>query len=129
MFGPTAVLAASSSSGGSSLVGFLPIIVLVVLFYLLLIRPQQRRQRKLAETVRTLVPGTEVLTNGGLIGTVTTVEDDVLHLEIAPGVSARFHRGSIARVITPVEPEPETSGGPAPETGADTGAGTGTDQD
>ena len=106
-----AVLAAGSggSGGGGGIVGFLPLILIVLVGYFLLIRPARQRQRKAMENRSGITPGVEVITTAGMIATVTSVEEDgdVMTLEIAPGVQARFVKSAIARVVTPLEPEPE----------------------
>jgi preprotein translocase subunit YajC len=68
-------------------------------FYLLAIRPQQRRFRALQQVQTSLVPGRRVMTTAGLYGTVTSVEDDVVGLEVAPGVELRWARAAVARTL------------------------------
>ena len=99
----------SSGGGGSSLVSFFPLILIVLVGYFLLIRPARNRQRKAQENRAAINPGVEVTTTAGLIATVVSVDetDDLVTLEIAPGVQARFLKGAIARVHNPIEPEPE----------------------
>jgi preprotein translocase subunit YajC len=89
----------AASGGGSS---FLLIIVVVfVLMWLFMIRPQRARQRAKQEQLRNVAPGTEIVTTGGLIGTVTAVGDDELTLEIAPGMHVRCARRAVAGILTP----------------------------
>ena len=98
----------SGKSGGSSLTGFLPLILIVVVGYLLLIRPARNRQKRAMENRAAVTPGVEVTTTAGLIATVVDVnDDDTVTLEVAPGVHSRYVKGAIARVNTPMEPEPE----------------------
>ena len=52
----------------------LPIVLIIAVFYVLLIRPQQKRQRQLQETIASLKIGDRVITNGGIIGVITTVQ-------------------------------------------------------
>ena len=47
-----------------------------------------------------LGPGDEIVTIGGLYGTVSAADDETVTLEISPGVNARYARGAVARVIT-----------------------------
>lgn len=109
-----AVLAAGSTSGssggggGGSIFSFLPLILIVLVGYFLLIRPARTRQRKAAENRAAITPGVEVTTTAGLLATVISIDDEegTVTLEIAPGVQARFVKGAIARVNTPLEPEP-----------------------
>lgn len=68
-------------------------------FYLLAIRPQQRRFRALQQVQASLAPGSRVMTTAGLYGTVTSVEDDIVGLEVAPGVEVRHARAAVARTL------------------------------
>ena len=61
--------------GGSILVNLLPWILIFVVFYFLLIVPQRKRQRALQETIESLKAGDKVITNGGIVGTITAVRD------------------------------------------------------
>ncbi|MBB4745537.1 preprotein translocase subunit YajC [Actinoplanes octamycinicus] len=77
--------------------------------YFLMIRPQQKRRREAMEMQNKLGAGDEIVTIGGLHGTVVAAEDDVVTLEIAPDVVVRFARPAIARVVTrAAEPAAET---------------------
>src|SRR4051812_15036160 len=96
------------------------VIVLVALFALmwfLLIRPQRRRTESQLTMQDTLRAGDEIITAGGLHATVRSIEDDVLEIELAPGMIVRLDRRAVAAVVgdeTEAEPEaePET---PQPE--------------
>jgi preprotein translocase subunit YajC len=104
------VYLAAAKSGGN---GSLWLIILVVLGggYLLFIRSVQRKQRaKVAEAQNmrsALDIGVEIVTIGGLYGTVVGGDDDSVLLEISDGVTARYDRHAIARVITPVDDTPD----------------------
>jgi len=96
-------------------VGYL--IIIVVLFavmWLFLVRPQRRRQVQQSRMQDTLEPGDEVLTAGGIHGTVEQVEDDIVHVEIAPGTVVRLDRRAIAGVAQEPEDEGETVDEPEP---------------
>lgn len=98
------VLYAAQGGGGAG--GLTPILMIVLLFgvmYFMMIRPQQKRRREAEAMQRALAPGDEVVTIGGLYGTVTGVDDDTVLLEVAPGVQTRYARPAIARVVTQAE--------------------------
>ncbi len=61
----------------------------------LLIRPQQRRVRDHQQLVATLGAGDEVITTGGIVGTIVSVVDDIVTLEVAPGMSIRLLRSAV----------------------------------
>jgi preprotein translocase subunit YajC len=83
----------------------LPLLLLAVLFYLLVMRPAQRRQREASAVVSALQPGVQVMTTAGLYGTVRSVADDTVELEIAPDVVVRMVKQAIGKVVTPVPDE------------------------
>jgi preprotein translocase subunit YajC len=88
--------------------GFLiVIVVLFVLMWLLLVRPQRKRSELQLQMQDSLRKGDEIITAGGLHGTVVSIEDDVLEVEIAKGTVARLDRRAVAAVVSPEEPEPE----------------------
>jgi len=79
-----------------------PLLLIVLLFgvmYFLMIRPQQKRRREAQSMQSSLGPGDEIVTIGGLHATVVAIDDDVVTVEIAPNVNARFARPAIARVV------------------------------
>jgi preprotein translocase subunit YajC len=75
------------------------VIVLVALFALmwfLLIRPQRRRATDQLEMQDKLRVGDEILTAGGIHGTIKAIEGDLVHVEIAPGTLVRVDRRAVA---------------------------------
>jgi preprotein translocase subunit YajC len=91
-------VAAQAQSAGS----FTPLLFIVLLFgvmYFLMIRPQQKRRREAAQMQNALGPGDQIVTIGGLHASVVSIDDDVVTVEIAPGVNARYARPAIARVV------------------------------
>ena len=85
------------------------LIILIALFaalWLFLIRPQRRRQVEQTRMQDQLASGDEILTAGGIHGTVRGIEDEVVQLEIAPGTIFRLDRRAVAAVV-PEETEPE----------------------
>jgi preprotein translocase subunit YajC len=83
------------------------IVVLFLLMWLLLIRPQRKRSEIQMRMQDNLRKGDEIITAGGLHGTVVSIEDDVLEIEIAKDTIARLDRRAVAAVVSPDEPEPE----------------------
>jgi preprotein translocase subunit YajC len=83
---------------------FLPLMFLVL--WAIVILPQQRRMRAHQALVSVLQEGDEVMTTSGILGTITAIDDEVLHLEVAPGVRLRIVRAAIARRMTDLDPDP-----------------------
>jgi preprotein translocase subunit YajC len=81
-------------------------LVLVVL-YVLMIRPQRQRQREHQSMVDQAGVGEDVLTTGGIYGTVVQAEGDDLVVEIADGVEVHMTRRGIAAVLPPEDEEDE----------------------
>jgi len=80
------------------------LIVLLVLLWFVWVVPQRRRQRQQVENLLRLIellqPGDEIITAGGMHGTVREVEEEELMVEIAPGVEVRLDRRAVAAVTT-----------------------------
>ena len=83
------------------------IVVLFALLWFLLIRPQRRRGEAQLVMQDNLRKDDEIITAGGLHGTVVSIEDDVLEIEIAKGIVVRLDRRAVAAVVKPEEEEPE----------------------
>jgi preprotein translocase subunit YajC len=72
---------------------------LFVMFYFLAIRPQRKRQKEHATMVSALAKGDEVVTNSGILGKVTKVEDDYVALQVADNVELKFQKASVHAVL------------------------------
>ena len=67
--------------------------------------PQRKMRKEQAALMQSLAPGADVMTHGGLYGTVLEIDDDVVVLETSPGVTMRWAKRAIATVVTPVDDE------------------------
>lgn len=83
------------------------ILVFVGLFYFLAIRPQRTQRRRHAEMISMLKKGDEIITIGGLFGTVRKIGDDWVELEIANRTRVRFLKRAISSIVTEEEEEEE----------------------
>ncbi len=88
------------SPGGDdgALINLLFLGALFFVFYFFIIRPQSKRQKEIQKKVEEMKKGDKVVTGGGLIGTVNTIDEETVLLEIDSGVKARFQKGSITDV-------------------------------
>jgi preprotein translocase subunit YajC len=98
----------------SQLEAYLPLVLLIVVGYLLLIRPARRRARATAELQATLSPGDEVMLSSGLFGTVVGLRDEVVQVELGPGMVVRVHRGAVTQIIKDRRSPFEDTGEDAP---------------
>ena len=81
---------------GSGFAQFIPLILIFVIFYFFLIRPQQKRVKEHKVMTQNLKRGDEVITSGGIIGTVDRVlEDDRIELNISDGVKVQVIKNTI----------------------------------
>jgi preprotein translocase subunit YajC len=93
--------AQAQGAGGQSgaLMQFLPLILIFVVFYFLLIRPQTKRAKEHREMVAALEVGSEVVTNGGILGKVVEINDQHVTLEIASGVNVKMQRQAVSQLL------------------------------
>jgi preprotein translocase subunit YajC len=103
----------ATGSSGSPFGMWILLALFIAAAYFLIIRPQQRRRRDVLAVQSTLGPGDEVVTVAGLYGTVVDIDDKVVTLEVAPGVTNRYSRQAISQVVNsanqPAEVDAETT--------------------
>lgn len=76
------------------------LVILVAAFFFLIVRPQRRQQQLRRQLIATVGVGDEIITSGGVYGTVVAIDDDTLDVEIAPGVVVKLARGAVGNKIT-----------------------------
>ncbi|MFV9988921.1 MAG: preprotein translocase subunit YajC [Coxiella endosymbiont of Dermacentor nuttalli] len=74
-------------------------LLLVLIFYLLLTRPQIKRAKEHRQLLENISLGDEVMTTGGITGTVTRLKNNFIVLEIAKGTEITVKKGSIASIL------------------------------
>ena len=84
----------------------LPFVLIVLVFWFLVVRPARRQQQKLAATQSAVQVGSEVMLGSGIYGTVTSVGDETLQLEVAPGTSMKVARQAVVKVVEAGAPAP-----------------------
>ena len=78
--------------------GMIPLVFMFAIFYFLLIRPQQKKAKEHRALLEGLKKGDQVVTAGGMHGRLSALDDQVVTLELTPGVNVRFNKGFIASV-------------------------------
>ena len=71
------------NSGGVDIAFFMMMGAIFLIFYVLVIRPQQKQQREREAFLKTAAKGDDVVTQGGIHGKVSAVEEDLLEIEVA----------------------------------------------
>ena len=94
--------------------GLFLIVIAFLFLYFVLVRPQKRRQLDQQRMLNEIKVGDEVVTAGGIYGTITQVldDDDVL-VRIAPQLEVKVARRAIGGVVHPEPDEPEAEEAPA----------------
>jgi len=91
--------AQAEGGGTESFMGLLPLVLIFAVFYFLLIRPQNKRQKEHREMVSALSVGDEVVTSGGVLGKITEVKDQFVHVQVADGVELKVQRHTVGQVM------------------------------
>jgi preprotein translocase subunit YajC len=97
-----------AQGGGQNVTFLISLVLMVAIFYFLLIRPQQRRVRQQRDLVDSLGVGDEVVTIGGMFGTIFEMNDESVTLDVGSGTRIRFVKQAIARKFVREEPETES---------------------
>ena len=94
---PAYAQAAPAPGGGMGTLLF-PII-LIAIMYFLMIRPQMKRAKEHRSMLDKLSKGDEVITSGGIAGTVTDIGDNFVTLEVADNVRVRVQKAAVGNVL------------------------------
>jgi len=90
---------------GFDIMHFLPFALIFAVFYFLILRPQQKKLKKHQNMLANLRRGDRVVTNGGLIGTISKIVSDTeVQVELAEDIRVRHVRGMIAEVLAKTNP-------------------------
>ena len=90
------------SASPNSLLGFLPIVLIFGIFYFLLFLPMQRQRKQTAKMLASLQNGNEVVTSGGIVGTIVAIgTDDTLVLRVKPdNVKLQVSRSAVSSMVS-----------------------------
>ncbi|NIP39723.1 MAG: preprotein translocase subunit YajC [Candidatus Dadabacteria bacterium] len=95
----------AGGGSGSMIGGIIPFVLIFVLFYFLILRPQQKQTRERENMIKNLKRGDDVLTNGGIYGKITNINEDILSVEIAKGINIKMTRNGIASLANESQEE------------------------
>jgi preprotein translocase subunit YajC len=77
---------------------FVPLAMVVAVFYFVILRPQTKKASDQQKMLKGLKRNDEVVTTGGLIGRIAELSDNVITMEIAPGVRVRVERTQVTSI-------------------------------
>ena len=100
-----ALLAAPREGGNATYIFLMQMVAIFVIFYFLLIRPQRKEQERQRTMISEVKKGDEVITAGGIIGTVVHAQEDRLTIKTGENTRIVVERARIARVLSAEEPK------------------------
>lgn len=90
-----------SAAGSNPFLGFLPVLLIFGIFYFLLFMPMQRQKKQQQKMLSELKNGDVVVTSGGIVGSIVSLEGDNLVLRVKPdNVKLQFLRSAVANRLT-----------------------------
>jgi len=88
-----------AGGGQSALMNLVPLVFMFAIFYFLLIRPQQKKAKEHRALLDSIKKGDMVVTAGGMHGKVSAIDENIVTLEVSPGVNVKFNKGFIASLL------------------------------
>jgi preprotein translocase subunit YajC len=96
---------APAAAPTSALGGVLPLIFIVAIFYFLVFMPMQRQKKSQAQMLKGLESGNEVLTSGGIVGTIVSISGDTLILRVKPdNIKLQVARSAVSSLVKQEKP-------------------------
>ena len=86
-------------SGAQQLLGFLPMVLLFAAMYFFMIAPQRKKQKEHEKLLKSLQSGDEIVTSGGIYGTITNVKDDRFVVRIADNTKIEIGKAFVTTVL------------------------------
>ena len=93
----------AAAQGGGGFSGIIMMVVIFAIFYFIMIRPQQQKMKEHKKMLGAVKKGDEIVTAGGIYGSVEGVNPDTLTVKIAEGVKVKITRSSVGDVVKPEE--------------------------
>ena len=98
----TQFILAAQSQGGGSISFIIMMVAIFAIMYFFMIKPQQKRQKESQNFQNSLQEGTQVLTGGGIYGTVKKIDlaSGIIEVKIADGVVIKVDKSYVFKTIT-----------------------------
>ncbi len=88
----------AAEAAANPLMGLMPVFVIFIIFYFLLIRPQKKQQQEHAKMLDELKKNDEVITSGGIYGTIVNIQDNVVTLRVDDEVRIKIQKSSVLKL-------------------------------
>ena len=99
---------AAPTAQTNPLMSFLPLVFIVAIFYFLVFMPMQKQKKQQAQMLSSLQAGTDVLTTGGIVGTIVSLTDTTLILRVKPdNIKLQVMRSAVASLVDAGKPSEE----------------------
>lgn len=95
--------AAPAGQGTPGIMNFLPMILIFGAMYFLLIAPQRKKQKQHQKMISELTSGTDILTTGGIYGTITNVKDDRFVVKVSDTTKIEIAKSAVGSVVSAAE--------------------------
>ena len=94
------LLQSAAPASGNPAMSFLPLIFIVVIFYFLVFMPMQRQKKQQAQMLSSLEAGSEIVTTGGIVGTIVSISGDLLIVRVKPdNVKLQVARSAVSGLV------------------------------
>ena len=97
----TAAAPQAPAQQGNIFTSLMPIAIIFIIFYFLLIRPQKKSQQNHAKMINELQKNDEVITSGGMYGTIVNMQDEVITLRVDDNTRIKVQKSSISKLKKP----------------------------
>src|ERR1700704_3743470 len=89
-----------SAPASNPIISFLPLVFIVAIFYFLVFMPMQRQKKQQAAMLSNLQSGSEILTTGGIVGTIISITGDMLVVRVKPdNIKLQIARSAVSSLI------------------------------
>lgn len=109
----------TQQEGGSAWSGMIMIVAMIVIFYFFMIRPQSKKQKELRKQRESMKKGDKVVTAGGIHGRIKDLNETIVVLEVAPGVSFKVDKASVFADVNATDKKATEKVASASSAGAD----------
>jgi preprotein translocase subunit YajC len=92
--------ASPATPAANPIMSFLPLLFIVAIFYFLVFMPMQRQKKQQSQMLSNLQSGNEVVTTGGIVGTIISITGDMLVIRVKPdNIKLQVARSAVASLV------------------------------